>query len=111
MNNKKSFKEKWNSKDEICLTCGQVTKRNIGLTKQNVMSLFKKPTMQEWLIFLMLILVLSIAFTYQTEIQQCKSFMGNPEKFGYYYDNQRNPFSNNQIFQEEIFQLDNNENS
>jgi len=109
----KSFKEKWNSVDEVCPLCKQVTKRNIGLTKQNIGRLFKKPTTEEWLIFIIVILMIFAALTYKTEIQQCKNFKKNPEMYEYYYDKELDPMLNHSLdisfddlnYQKEEFQI------
>lgn len=111
INNKFSFKQKWNSIDKTCPSCGQVTKKNIGLTKQNLKKLFKKPTIQEWLIFLIIILMIFAALSYKAEVGQCKYFIENPEMFGYYYDESHNFILNNQFSQGKLFQIDNNENT
>ena len=71
--------------------------------------------MQDWLIFIIIILILLAALTYQSEVQQCKYFMENPEKFGYFYDGKRDTTLiislDTLISQEEIFEINENENS
>jgi len=76
----KTFKQKWNEVDEVCPTCNQVTKVNRGLTKQNLKKMFRKPTLQDWIIFIMLILTLFMAWTYQNEVQQYKEIIRNPQE-------------------------------
>jgi len=77
---KKTFKQKWNEVDKICPYCGQVTKVSRGLTKQNINKLFRKPTIQDWIIFIMLILALFGALAYQNEVQQYKKIIENPQE-------------------------------
>ena len=66
---RKTFKEKWNETDEVCPHCGQVTKVNRGLTKQNINKLFRKPTIQDWIILIMIALTLFGAWNYQNELK------------------------------------------
>ena len=108
---KPTFKEKWESKDETCNECNQVTKKNVGLTKQNLQKLFKKPTMQEWVLLLVIVLMILGGLTYKSEVQQCKHFMENPEMYGYFYDENLDPFLNDQNPQGDLFSIYNNENS
>jgi len=75
---RKTFKQKWNETDEVCPSCGQVTKVNRGLTKQNINKLFRKPTFQDWVIFIMLVLVLFGALEYQNEVEQYKAIIKYP---------------------------------
>ena len=77
---RKTFKEKWNETDEVCPSCGQVTKINRGLTKQNMKKLFRKPSIQDWIILAMIVLVLFGALAYQNEMQQYKEMIENPQE-------------------------------
>lgn len=43
----------------------------------NWRNLFKKPTLQDWIIFILLVLVLFLAWAYQTDIQACREFTTN----------------------------------
>lgn len=79
MENNKSFKSKWNSQDEVCPHCGQITKINRGLTKQNLLKLFKKPSIQDVIIFVMIVLILFGAWSYKVDIQSCQDTIKNPE--------------------------------
>ena len=54
----KTLKQKWNEVDETCPTCNQVTKVNRGVTKQNIKKMFRKPSLQDAIIFIMLILAI-----------------------------------------------------
>ncbi len=77
---KKSFKQKWNSVDEVCDSCGQVTKINRGLTKQNLKKLFKRPSSQDLIIFILLILVFFGSWAYINEVVEYKKILSNPEE-------------------------------
>jgi len=76
----KTFTQKWNEVDETCPTCGQVTKINRGLTKQNLNKMFKKPTLQDVIILIMLILVIFGAWAYQNDVAQYKKVIEDPQK-------------------------------
>lgn len=65
---KKSFAEKWEEKDIVCEKCGQITKINRGLTKQNIKKLFRKPDQRDIIIFILLALLLVTGFAYQKEL-------------------------------------------
>lgn len=87
-NKEKSFKKNWKKKDEICPTCHQVTNVARGLTKQNIGKLFKKPTFQEMIIFILIILALLGALSYQLEIQQYQNIIRDPQELcDLYYQN------------------------
>lgn len=76
----KTFKQNWNEVDETCPCCGQVIKVNRGLSKQNMMKLFKKPTIQDWIIFILLVLALYGAWAYENEVQQYKEIIKHPQE-------------------------------
>jgi len=78
MEEQKNFKERWNSVDETCPQCGKVTKRARGLTKQNLKRLITPQwNMQEVIITFMLIMVLVLAYTYQSETKQCRDWINS----------------------------------
>ena len=83
---RKTFKQNWNEVDDTCPYCGQVTKVNRGLTKQNIKKLFEKPSIQDWIIFIMLILALFAALTYQNEIGYYKEIVENPRDLCFSYN-------------------------
>ena len=85
---RKTFKEKWNEVDEVCPCCGQVTKVNRGLTKQSLKKLFRKPTLNDLITFLILILALTGAFAYRNEVNFYKNIINNPQELCsiYYHD-------------------------
>ena len=98
-NVQKTFKQKWNEVDETCPSCGQVTKVNRGLTKQNLKKMFKKPSIQDIIILIMLALVLFGAWGYQNEVAQYKELVENPQELcQVYYEAQTFGGSNNEIF-------------
>jgi hypothetical protein len=73
---KNIFKENWNKVDETCNSCGQVTKRVRGLTKQNLKRLITpRWDLNEVLITFMLIMVIVLAFTYKSETQLCRNWV------------------------------------
>ena len=88
MKQHKTFKQKWNEVDEVCPTCGKVTIINRGLTKQNIKKMFNKPSIQDWIILIMIILALFGAWAYQSEVQQYKEIIRNPQELcEIYYEN------------------------
>jgi len=76
----KTIKEKWEERDEVCQACGQVTKVNRGLTKQNVLKLFRRPTFQDLIILIMLMLTIFAYFAYQSEVAQYKEIIRHPQE-------------------------------
>ena len=83
------FKNNWNAIDERCPACNSVTKRAVGLNKQNLKRLFlKKPSLQEVMTFLMIIAILLMAYSYFNEIKAYKEIIENPQELcAYYYNN------------------------
>ena len=72
------FKEEWNRVDEVCPHCRQVTKINRGLSKQNLKRLvFSKPTIQDWMMLAIILLVLMMAWRYGVETKQCYETLNN----------------------------------
>ena len=95
------IKENWDTIDKICPSCGQVTKKAIGFNKQNLKKLCRsKPSLQDIIIFIMLIGILALALSYNYEIAQYKKMFSNPEGFclNYY----------NEIIFKDVNQLENN---
>ncbi len=80
MEQRKTFKKKWNERDEVCPHCNQVTKVNRGLTKQNLKKMFQKPTPQDWVILIMLILAILGALSFQNEVQYYRDIFENPQE-------------------------------
>ncbi|KKK95524.1 hypothetical protein LCGC14_2671890, partial [marine sediment metagenome] len=48
------FKENWNKVDAKCPHCNGITKKVVGINKQNLKRLFAKPTLQDLIVFIML---------------------------------------------------------
>lgn len=72
------FKEQWVQRDETCEHCGAVTKQAKGINKQNLKRLcLTKPTAQDWIMLFIWVSAIIIAFSYNTEIAQCKSVITN----------------------------------
>ena len=86
----KTFKERWNETDERCPHCNHITKKAVGLNKQNLKKLFSKPTLQDITIFLMLIGCLALVWSYYYDISQYKTILENPDEFCMIYSNQLN---------------------
>ena len=100
------IKENWNAKDEKCPACGQVTNKAIGLNKQNLKKLcWSKPTLQDVIIFIMLIVFLIMAWSYNNEITQYKNMVNNPEGFCIRY---YNDIIAESIYSFDVNQLENN---
>lgn len=72
----------WNTIDERCPYCNSVIEPAKGINKQNLKKLcWSRPTIQDVIIFIMLILCLIMFWTYNNEIAQYKSMYENPEEF------------------------------
>ncbi len=80
MKQRKTFKERWNETDELCLHCGNVTKEMKGLTKQNVRRLFRKPNSVDIALLLIVILTIAGAFMYLSEIESLREVIRNPQE-------------------------------
>jgi hypothetical protein len=83
-----TFKENWNKVDEKCPYCNNVTKKVIGINKQNLKRLFTKPTLQDIIVFIMLIACLILTWSYYKDISQYKLILENPEDLCTSYFNQ-----------------------
>jgi len=70
----------WNKKDELCPICGNVTKEQKGLTAQNIQKLFKKPSIQDWIILIMIILILFGAWAYNEDVKNYREVIANPQE-------------------------------
>lgn len=51
-----------------------------GMSKENLKNLFKRPTLQDIIIFIMLILIIFSAWAYQNDIAQYQEVIENPEE-------------------------------
>lgn len=72
------FKENWEKVDEVCPSCGQVTKRQRGITRQNIKRLFSlKVTYTEFLITFMLIMILILAYAYLNETKTSRAWLNS----------------------------------
>lgn len=70
------IKENWEKVDEVCSSCGQVTKQAKGITRQNIKKLFSiKFTYTEFLITFMLIMILVLAYAYMNETKQSRDWI------------------------------------
>ena len=100
----------WDAKDEICPYCGQVTKKAKGINKQNLKKLcFSKPSIQDIVIFIMLVLCLTLTWAYYNETSQYKKMYENPEEFcNSYWRNV--PIGNNYPSNIELNQFENSRN-
>ena len=93
---RKTFKQKWNETDEVCSNCNQVTNINRGLTKQNMKKLFRKPSLQDCIIFIILFLALFGTWVYVGQLNTYKELWENPDKFCEEYDYRIRDYLNNQ---------------
>lgn len=84
----KTFKERWNETDQRCPYCNHITKKAVGLNKQNLKGLFAKPTLQDITIFILLIGCLALVWFYYQDITQYKLIIENPEELCTIYYNQ-----------------------
>jgi len=76
MSNK--FKTKWNEVDEHCPYCNNVTKDSTGLTRENIKKLiWGKPSFNDWMIFVIIVLTLFMAWAYQHDISSCQDVVNN----------------------------------
>lgn len=67
----------WNDEDKKCQTCGQVTEKAKGWNKQNVKKLFSlKMSATDVLILIMIVGLLMMAYFYNAETSQCRSWIG-----------------------------------
>ncbi len=82
----------WNKTDERCPTCNSVTKVVRGPNKQNIKKLFfTKPSIQDIMILILIVLTLLAALQYQKEVtyykeQAAKCNINNPIIPNYYED-------------------------
>lgn len=83
----KPFKN-WNKVDERCPHCNNVTKKIVGINKQNLKRLFAKPTLQDIIVFIMLLACLVLTWSYYRDIVQYESILNNPNEFCIAYFNQ-----------------------
>ena len=72
---KPTIKENWEKVDELCPTCGHVTKEAKGITRQNMRKLLiPKFTLNEAIYTFIIIVVLALGFLYMSETAQCRDF-------------------------------------
>lgn len=70
------IKENWEKVDEVCPTCNQVTKQAKGITRQNIKRLFSfKMSYTEFLITFMLIMLLVLAYAYNSETKESREWI------------------------------------
>ena len=74
--------ENWLKEDERCPNCNQVTKRQRGITKQNLKRLchLKPQSSIEWTLIAFFLLFIIIAYFYSIETQQCRDFIKEVNK-------------------------------
>jgi len=83
------LKNNWNAEDEVCPICNSVTKKAVGLNKQNLKRLFlTKPSLQDIITLFMIIAILLMAYSYSKEIGAYKQIISEPQELcNYYYNN------------------------
>jgi hypothetical protein len=62
----------------VCPNCKQQYQTKIGI--DNWKNLFKKPTAEDWISLIILILVMAAAFAYSVDTQSCKETLNNLDK-------------------------------
>lgn len=72
----------------ICPYCKQEHKTKVGV--DNWKNLFRKPTMEDWITLVILILLLAAAFAYTTETKACKETLQNLDEVCMKRQNQAN---------------------
>jgi hypothetical protein len=82
------LKEKWNNVDELCPTCHQVTRRETGLTRQNMRRLLiGKPTFYDWTFLFIILMTIFMAYRYNLETSQAtymaEHFADTCQQMGY----------------------------
>ena len=79
---KENFIKSWEAKDEHCPYCNQITKENRGASKANLKKLiFAKPTLYEWTILFIIVMVLFMAWRYNMEVEECQKAIKEPFKY------------------------------
>ena len=68
----------------ICPNCKQLCKTEIGLS--NWKNLFKKPTVEDWVSLIILILLFLAAFAYTIDTKACRETLNNLDKICYEYE-------------------------
>lgn len=58
--------------ERMCPACKQPINVNVGLSGDNFKNLFKWPSFQEWIILIMILMMLALAFSYKVETQLCR---------------------------------------
>lgn len=70
------LKENWNKTDELCPNCHHTIKVAKGINKQNLKRLvLAKPKIEDWIILIMLIMTLLLAWRYNVETKQCRQIL------------------------------------
>jgi hypothetical protein len=62
-------------KNRICPYCKQEYKTKIGLS--NWKNLFRKPTLDDWITLIIIVLVLFSAYAYKIDTQTCRAALEN----------------------------------
>jgi len=82
-NEKQNIKDNWLKEDELCPQCGQVTKKQRGITKQSMKRLFsfnwKNP--QEWVWIAVIIGICFVAWSYQQDKAAYSDFMTHKAEY------------------------------
>jgi len=65
-----------------CPTCKQPIQINVGLHGENFKNLFKWPSFQEWIIMIMLLMMLVLAYSYKIETQLCRDTLKDLDNKG-----------------------------
>jgi len=77
----------WNAKDEKCPYCNSIIKQVKGFNKQNLKKLcFSKPSIQDIIIFFMIIFCLLLSYSYIVEVAYYKELINNPAELCFVYN-------------------------
>lgn len=73
--------DNWNKVDETCPHCNSITKRAVGLNKQNLKRLlFSKPSAQDITIFILMISVLLLGWSYSAEVENYRNYIDGADE-------------------------------
>ena len=91
------FKDDWNKIDETCPHCNNVTKKVVGINKQNLKRLFAKPTLQDLIVFIMLSACLFLTWAYYNDVARFQTIIDDPNEFCINYFNSPQRENNQEI--------------
>ena len=78
------------TKTRICSCCRQPIQVNVGLNADNFKNLFRWPTVQDWILLAVLLLVFVSYYSYTTETQKCRDMIAEMEEEGLFSNTNNN---------------------